>query len=71
MMGDLILSGVLMSKRTLCFLVLGASLSVLLQNLAKRRALAPARPITRREPGEVIDLAAWKEMRNQLSVAAK
>jgi hypothetical protein len=53
-------------KRALGFLVLGASLTVLLQNLARRRyaETAPARPITRKPGGgEVIDLAAWKEQR--------
>jgi hypothetical protein len=62
-----------MGKKALCFLVLGASLSVLLQNLAKRRSLAPPRPVTRKGPGEVIDLAAWRELknRNQLAVSAK
>ena len=59
-----------MEKKTLCFLVLGASLGVLLQNLAQRRYVASARPITRNGTAEVIDLAAWKELknRNQLAV---
>jgi hypothetical protein len=50
-------------KRTLCYLVLGASLTVLLQNLARRRYVETAvRPITRKPGGgEVIDLAAWRE----------
>ena len=65
--------GDLMGKKTLCFLVLGASLSMLLQNLAKRRSVAPPRPVTRKGPGEVIDLAAWRELknRNQLAASAK
>ncbi len=62
-----------MQKQTLCFLVLGASLGVLLQNLAKRRLVAGPRPAARATPAEVIDLAAWKELksRNQLAVALK
>lgn len=62
-----------MQKQTLCFLVIGTSLAVLLQNLAKRRAVPPRRPAVRQAPGEVIDLAAWKELRNrnQLAVSAK
>jgi hypothetical protein len=59
-----------MRKQTLCFLVLGASLSMLMQNLAKRRTVAAARPVTRTGGGEVIDLAAWKEMRARASLAA-
>lgn len=60
-----------MEKKTLCFLVLGASLGVLLQNLAQRRyVVSSARPVTRNGTAEVIDLAAWKELknRNQLAV---
>lgn len=62
-----------MQKKTLCFLVLGASLGMLLQNMAKRRNVAAARPVTRKSPGEVVDFAAWKELRNrnQLAVSAK
>lgn len=58
-----------MRKQALCYLLLGASLSVLLQNLAKRRAMAPARPIRRSTPAEVIDLAAWKELRHRSQLA--
>lgn len=62
-----------MRKQTLCFLVLGASLSMLMQNLAKRRTVVAARPVTRTGGGQVIDLAAWKELRDrdQLAVSAK
>jgi hypothetical protein len=56
-------------KQTLCFLVLGASLTVLLQNLARRRYVATtARPITRTGSGEVIDLAAWREQKSRTEV---
>ncbi|HEX2840791.1 hypothetical protein [Hyphomicrobium sp.] len=58
-----------MQKKTLCFLVLGASLGMLLQNLAKRRALAGPRPVTRSSSGEVIDFTAWKESRNRNQLA--
>lgn len=46
---------------------------MLLQNMAKRRNVAAARPVTRKSPGEVVDFAAWKELRNrnQLAVSAK
>jgi hypothetical protein len=59
-----------MEKKTLCFLVLGASVGVLLQNLAQRRYMTTARPVMRTSSAEVIDLAAWKELknRNQLAV---
>jgi hypothetical protein len=62
-----------MRKQTLCFLVIGTSLAVLLQNLARRRALAPARPPRAGESAEIIDLAAWKELRNrdELSLSAR
>lgn len=53
-----------MQKQTLCFLVIGTSLAVLLQNLAKRRALADARPFPRNVSAEIIDLAAWREARH-------
>jgi hypothetical protein len=56
-------------KQTLCFLVLGASLTVLLQNLARRRyVVTTARPVTRTGGGEVIDLAAWKESKGRAEV---
>ncbi|HML43787.1 MAG: hypothetical protein JNN24_03840 [Hyphomicrobium zavarzinii] len=55
-------------KQTLCFLVLGTSLAVLLQNLAKRRYVVTTRPITRTGGGEVIDFAAWKELRGRNQV---
>jgi hypothetical protein len=57
-------------KKTLCFLVLGASLTVLLQNLARRRYVeTAARPITRKPGGgEVIDLAAWREQKGRTEV---
>lgn len=58
-----------MRKQTLCFLVIGTSLAVLLQNLARRRALAPARPVRAGEGAEVIDLAAWKETRGREQVS--
>lgn len=54
-----------MRKQAFCYFVLGASLSVLLQNLARRRALAPVHPVRRSGPAEVIDLAAWKASRDQ------
>jgi hypothetical protein len=51
-----------MRKQAFCYFVLGASLSVLLQNLALRRVVVPVRrPIQRPKPADVIDLAAWKE----------
>lgn len=59
-----------MQKQALCYFVLGASLTVLLQNLAKRRAHAAAQPPARGEQaeahasGDVIDLAAWKASRS-------
>ena len=53
-----------MQKQTLCFLVIGTSLAVLLQNLAKRRSLAEARPVTQGASAEIIDLAAWREARD-------
>jgi len=56
--------GDLMQKQTLCFLVIGTSLAVLLQNLAKRRSLAEARPVTHGASAEIIDLAAWREARD-------
>jgi hypothetical protein len=53
-------------KPTLGFLVLGASLTELLQNLARRRYVATiARPVTRTGGGEVIDMAAWKELKGR------
>lgn len=58
-----------MQKQALCYFVLGASLTVLLQNLAKRRTHAAA-PLARGEQaeahasGDVIDLAAWKASRS-------
>jgi len=52
-------------KPTLCFLVLGTSLSVLLQNLEKRRTVAIVRPATRRGSAEIIDLAAWRELKSR------
>jgi len=59
-----------MRSRTLCFLVLGASLSVIASRLANRR-LAPARrPASHRSPAEVIDLAAWKAARERAAVLA-
>lgn len=60
-----------MQKQTLCFLVLGASLGVLLQNLAKRRQQTPLRRIQRAIPAEVIDLKAWRESRGQLALSTK
>ncbi|MGE0023332.1 MAG: hypothetical protein AB7S70_06855 [Hyphomicrobium sp.] len=59
-----------MRSRTLCFLVLGASLSVIASRLAQRR-LAPARrPVSRGGPAEVIDLAAWRAKRERAAVLA-
>jgi hypothetical protein len=54
-----------MRKQAFCYFVLGASLSVLLQNLAQRRAVAHVRPMRRANPAEVIDLAAWRELKNR------
>ncbi len=52
-----------MRSKTLCYLVLGASLSVLIGNLAQLR-IAPARRVAPgRAEGEVVDLAAWKAAR--------
>lgn len=51
-----------MRKQTLCFLVIGASLTVLLQNLSRRRTVVVARP-PRGYSAEVIDLATWRELR--------
>lgn len=62
-----------MHRQTLCFLVLGTSLAVLLQRLAQRRADAEQRPAARVGGGEVVDFAAWKELRkgSQLALSAK
>lgn len=65
MRGDDSIRGDLMQKQTLCFLVVGASLAMLLQNLAKRRSAVEARPVTRTRSAEIIDLAAWREARSQ------
>jgi len=64
MIGLLIRTGVLMRKQAFCYFVLGASLSMLLHNLALRRALAPPRPARRSQAAEVIDLAAWRHSRS-------
>jgi hypothetical protein len=53
-----------MQKQTLRFLVIGASLSLLLHNLSRRQPLVPVRPLPRGHSAEVIDLAAWREMRS-------
>ncbi|MBN8912238.1 MAG: hypothetical protein J0H65_09335 [Rhizobiales bacterium] len=53
-----------MRKQAFCYFVLGASLSMLLHNLALRRALAPPRPARRSQAAEVIDLAAWRHSRS-------
>lgn len=54
-----------MSKETVCYLVLGVSLSVLLQNLAKRQGVVTEHQPAPAGSGEVIDLAAWKEARSR------
>jgi hypothetical protein len=51
-----------MRRQTLCFLVIGTSLAMLLQNLSKRRTIVVARP-PRGHSAEVIDLAAWRALR--------
>jgi len=58
-----------MEKKTLCFLVLGASVGLLLQNLAQRRSPTSERPVTRTGTAEIIDLAAWRELKNRNQVA--
>lgn len=58
-----------MQKQTLCFLVIGASVGILLQALAKRRVTAETSPAAPGPSAEVIDLAAWKEMRRQGELA--
>ncbi len=59
-----------MQKQTLCFLVVGASLAVLLQNLAKRRdAQRLHRPPPRGPGAEIIDLAHWREARRRETAA--
>ncbi|MCC7252739.1 hypothetical protein [Hyphomicrobium sp.] len=58
-----------MRKQTLCFLVVGASLSLLLQNLARRRAAGGMPSVSPQRDAEVIDLAAWKEARRHRQVA--
>ncbi|WP_333793007.1 hypothetical protein [Hyphomicrobium sp.] len=58
-----------MQKQAICYFVLGASLTVLLQNLARRRAHAAAQSVPGRPQiptpagSDVIDLAAWKASR--------
>ena len=60
-----------MQKQTLCYLVIGTSLAVLLQRLTQRRDVPRSRPVPQRAIGaEVIDLATWKLSRGLEAVAA-
>lgn len=65
MIGPVIRTGDPMRNQAFCYFVLGASLSMLLHNLARRRTLAPQRPITKSHPADVIDLAAWRHSRSR------
>ncbi len=60
-----------MQKTTLCYLVIGTSLAVLLQRLAQRQPKPRARPVTPRQIGaDIIDFANWKQSRGLELVAA-
>jgi hypothetical protein len=48
---------------------LGASVGLLLQNLAQRRYPTSQRPVTRTGTAEIIDLAAWRELKSRNQVA--
>lgn len=61
-----------MSKETVCYLVLGVSLGVILQGLTKRQGTSTEHQPRPDGPGEVIDLAAWKELhRRSVATGAK
>jgi hypothetical protein len=60
-----------MQKQTLCYLVIGTSLAVLLQRLAQRRYVPRAFPAQQRgTSAEIIDLDNWKQSRGLMAAAA-
>lgn len=59
-----------MSKQALCYLVLGASLSVFVQTLAKRHRAAAIHPPKPTGSGNVVDFAVWKDARSRAAAVS-